>query len=353
MINLEKIRNFFKSLKLWKISDFKKFISELKSKINEFKIKSKNLKKTNYELGIYHFNLGNINDAIFRFKILKKFGYQSEDLEYLLGRCYFEKNKFKKARECFEKCYNKKSKFFEEIDYCLKIINDEVDKIKYVPLRIIEHKKTQQFKYYLSEFNKYINTDENIILEELKKILGDTTKVFNFNLLDLGFSNGLLAYLLRKNQMLNFVLGIDSYSEAIKHCKNLSIGKQKVYNTLINQDPGNFVVSKSKIDAKFDIIIGLNLISYTTEIEAILSSVHSYIENRGIFLLSFYLDANQRKNYYFNNRDEEFIFNKTYVQKVVKKCGWHIEKEDRVDINKQNYSQMTLILKPNHELIKE
>ena len=298
MFNLEKIKKFFKPLKLLKASDLKNLLPKLKNKINEFKIKSKNLKKTNYELGVYHFNLGNINDAIFRFKILKKLGYQSEDLEYLLGRCYFEKNKFEKAKECFEKCYNKKSKFFEEIEYCLKIINDQVDKVKYVPLGIIKHKKNQLFKFYLSEFNKYVNTDENIILEELKKVLGDTTKVFNFNLLDLGCSNGLVAYLLRKNQMLNFVLGIDSCSESIKHCKNLSIGKQKVYNTLVNQDPGNFVVSKSKIDAKFDIIIGLNLISYTTEVEVILSSMHSYIENNGIFLLSFYFDGSQRKNHY-------------------------------------------------------
>ena len=183
---------------------------------------------------MHHFNLGNINDAIFRLKLLKKFGYQNEDLEYLLGRCYFEKNKFEKAKICFEKYYNKKAKFFEETEYCLKVINDQTDKIKYIPLKIIEHKKNQQFRFYLVEFYKYINESENTTFEELKKALGDTTKVFNFNLLDLGCGNGLLSYLLRKNQMLNFVLGIDSCTEAIKHCKiYLMVSKKFTIRLLI------------------------------------------------------------------------------------------------------------------------
>ena len=349
MFNLEKIKNFLKPLKQIKLSDFKSTIHKLVNKVNELKAKSKDLKKTNYELGLHHFNLGNINDAIFRFKLLKKFGYQNEDLEYFLGRCYFEKNKFERAKVCFEKYSNKKAKFYEETEYCLKVINDQTDKIKYVPLKIIQHKKNQQFRFDIAEFNKYVNESESTTFEELKKALGNTTKVFNFNLLDLGCGNGLLSYLLRKNQMLNFVLGIDSCTKAIKHCKNLSNGKQKVYNTLINKDPNDFIVSKSKIDAKFDIIIGLNLISYTTEIEVLLSSMHQYIENNGVFLLNFYFDANQKKNHYFDSRDEEFIFNETFVKKVIKKCGWDIVKEDSTKAGKEHHSQKALILKPKHE----
>ena len=44
MFNLEKIKNFFKSLKKLKLSDFKNAIHKLVDIINEFKAKSKDLK---------------------------------------------------------------------------------------------------------------------------------------------------------------------------------------------------------------------------------------------------------------------------------------------------------------------
>ena len=70
-------------------------------------------------------------------------------------------------------------------------------------------------------------------------------------------------------------------------------------------------------------------------------------------MLSFYYDMSQKKNYCFDNRDEEFIFNKTFAKKVVKKCGWDIIKKEGTRASKQHHSQMTLILKPNHGSTKK
>ena len=71
MLILEKIKIFFNPILSFKLSDAQSWLDKLRSKINEIKIKSRNLTKTNYNLGLYHFNAGNLNDAIFRFKLLK------------------------------------------------------------------------------------------------------------------------------------------------------------------------------------------------------------------------------------------------------------------------------------------
>ena len=86
MLILKKIKNFFNPVVSFKLSNTKFWLDKLRSKINEIKIKSQNLTKTNYDLGLYHFNAGNLSDAIFRFKLLKKFGISYPDLDYLLGR---------------------------------------------------------------------------------------------------------------------------------------------------------------------------------------------------------------------------------------------------------------------------
>jgi predicted TPR repeat methyltransferase len=350
MLILKKIKNFFNPILSFKLRDAKSLLDKLRSEINDIKIKSQNLTKTNYDLGLYHFNAGNLNDAIFRFKLLKKFGISYPDLDYLLGRCYFEKFKFEKAKP-YLKHYmegGNKSKFKEGAEYCLNIISNKNDQIQFVPLDIIDHKINQEFRFHLGEFDKCVNSSENATYEELKKILNDTEKVFNFNVLDLGCHTGLLTYLLRKNQLLNFALGVDLNDKAVKHCENLSIGKDKVYNTVIKKDISSFLASSSKTDSKFDIILGLDLISYSAEIESLLSALQSYITDRGLFLLNYYFQDTQKDNYVLNSKSEQFIYNKSFVNNIIKKCGWSIVKEEVIKVKKEKYSQITLILKINH-----
>ncbi len=352
MLILKKIKNFFNPVLSFKLSNAKSWLDKLRSKINEIKIKSQNLPKTNYNLGVHHFNAGNLNDAIFRFKLLKKFGISYPDLDYLLGRCYFEKFKYEKAKP-YLKHYmegNDKSKFREEAEYCLNIINNKSELIQFVPLEIIDHKISQEFRFHLSEFKKCINSSENSTYEELKKILNDTEKVFNFNVLDLGCHTGLLVYLLRKNQLLNFALGVDLNDKAVKHCEDLLIGKDKVYNTVIKKDIMSFLASSSKTDSKFDIILGMDLISYSVKIESLLSALQTYITDQGIFLLNYYFNDKQKDNYVFNSKAEQFIYKKSFVNEVIKKCGWNIVKEEVIEVKKEKYSQITLILKINHAL---
>ena len=69
----ESIANFFHK----KSSSFLFFISNhieiVRKEIEIIKKKSKNLLETNYNLGLKHLEKGNLGDAIFRFKFIKKF----------------------------------------------------------------------------------------------------------------------------------------------------------------------------------------------------------------------------------------------------------------------------------------
>jgi Flp pilus assembly protein TadD len=53
--------------------------------------KLQNLTKANYELGLFHLENGNLNDAIFRFYIVYKLNPSHINALYNLGRSYLRK----------------------------------------------------------------------------------------------------------------------------------------------------------------------------------------------------------------------------------------------------------------------
>jgi len=65
--------------------------------------KLKNLKETNYNLGLMHLEKGNINDAIFRFKFIVKFWPDDQRSYYYLAYCLTIKNEPIKAKAVLEK----------------------------------------------------------------------------------------------------------------------------------------------------------------------------------------------------------------------------------------------------------
>jgi hypothetical protein len=100
-----------------------------------------------------------------------------------------------------------------------------------------------------------------------------------------------------------------------------------------------------------DIILGVDLISYSTEIKSILSKLKPYLNEQGIFLLTFRCNNTQKDNYIFDGKFEQFVYNSVFINKLIEKCGWIVTKEEFLEAKKQEYSQATLILKINHEHI--
>ncbi len=71
----------------------------------EFEIikeKSKNLLESNYQLGLMHQDKGNLSDAIFRFRFIKKFWPHHYDSYIQLANCYISKKRFNRALQVLD-----------------------------------------------------------------------------------------------------------------------------------------------------------------------------------------------------------------------------------------------------------
>ena len=121
-------------------------ISILINDIKRMKNKLFHLSKTNYNLALYHYECGNISDAILRLKMLKFFKIDIPEIDYYLGCCYFEKLEYKAAKFYFDQYIKLQDKsFFNEVNYCEKMIAGQYDEIDEVPDFFITHKLDKAF----------------------------------------------------------------------------------------------------------------------------------------------------------------------------------------------------------------
>lgn len=98
-------------------------IQEFKDELELIKSKLRTLLETNYQLGLRHIERGNISDAIFRFKFIKRFWPHCYDAYYQLAYCYLlDKRPYRAKKvldELLEKCpeySNKAQELLIQID---------------------------------------------------------------------------------------------------------------------------------------------------------------------------------------------------------------------------------------------
>jgi len=102
---IDKISHFMDNLFSWAVVEYQ-----------TIKNKSKDLSKTNYELGIKHLENGNLREAIFRFKITKKFWPENYEAYYELIYCLIMEGDFEEAQKVIEELLEKRPDYKEKID---------------------------------------------------------------------------------------------------------------------------------------------------------------------------------------------------------------------------------------------
>jgi tetratricopeptide (TPR) repeat protein len=103
-----------------KIDKLSNFIDHLFAYVTlEYQVikdKLKDLSKTNYDLGIKHLEQGNLKEAIFRFKITKKFWPQNYEAYYELIYCLVMENELEEAQKVIDDLLKKSPDYKERID---------------------------------------------------------------------------------------------------------------------------------------------------------------------------------------------------------------------------------------------
>ncbi len=115
--------------KIQQVPDFvsKKF-DEAVTEYSVIREKMKDLSKTNYDLGMKHLENGRVSEAIFRFKMLKKFYPEYYEAYYQLAYCLILVEKFDKAEEVIAELLQKNPDYENKVMTLISSIDNARNK---------------------------------------------------------------------------------------------------------------------------------------------------------------------------------------------------------------------------------
>jgi predicted TPR repeat methyltransferase len=301
-----------RSLKQATISIF----SDLKNEVSSINHKVKDLRKTNYDLGMYHYNAGNLSDALFRFKLLKKFYQGIDELDFFIGRCYIERNMGNKAKPYIE-AYLKSTdtRFREEAKYCYDLIHGRLKNIQKIPLKILERTFDILAPKYNDIFLSKPNPPQDEVYKAISAYMSEIGSPYGNRILDLGCGTGYIVELLKRHKIAGSAQGVDISSKMLDICKNLKVDGIPCYDTLNNEDLEIFL--NKEPSSQFDVIIASKTLHYFNDPKKLFDSCHKLLKPKGALVIAF-KTSNDEELIQFDAFFEEFQFSHAYLSKQAK-----------------------------------
>lgn len=283
----------------------------------------KDLGKTNLDLGKYHFYNQNLNDAIFRFKIVNKFfSHDNRKANYYLGWCYMKKGQIPKAME-----YLIKAGDADEVE--LRQFLRTIEITSHIPAKIEKINRDASADGYIERF---LSADYYLPLELVNEI--NTTMIeipAKYEVLELGSNVGACGIEMRKRLAEQFDLtGVETsdimfdISQTIENKEN-----EKNYTALLNMPVEDYLANNNK---KFDVVISLNGLAFTSELDKLFAKVKLSLKRDGLF--AFVLNSSSQTS--LDTISLEFQYSADTVTEALLSNNFEIIIERELKLEKNN-----------------
>jgi len=315
----------------------------IKAEFNIYTTKLKNLKETNYELGVFHYNNGSVHDTIFRFKLVLLIWPDIVKANYFIGRSYVELSKLKKAASYIQKYLESgDQQYREEAKFCYDIINNRPTFIKSIPNSLIARHYDILAKNYDSIYsNPKIHNAREQLMNAISRLLTEVGRPFGNDVLDVGCGTGALAKLIKSNKSAKNIEGIDISKNMINEASKQTFEGTALYNKLENIDLSSFT---TQVKARYDIILAFRVLNYYPDIENFLTFCKGSLNSLGIIgiAVNYTPTVNQ---FDFNPELEEFAFNLDFLKAEFSKAGLIIKNEIEVNLSDKEKTICFVLLK--------
>jgi len=277
------------------------------------KHKLSNLVETNYQLGVFHLNAHNMNDAEFRFRIVLYFEPTHYNALYGLAKCLLAKKKIESAKKKLQRALELKENFLEA-QYLLTIINQSGE-IHEVPLSVIE----EHYDSIAPEFNETFSLKKGYRVAEYisELLINQLDAKKTYDVLDIGCGTGKCGIALAKKQHIKTLMGVDISSKMLIEAQKSLDGKPSHFNTLFHSDYSAFL---SKTKQKFDIVIAGSSLHFKKDLAKTLRDIVKVMRPKGhlVFAVEKSFDTSEIN---LNPDYENFCYNKEYVETSIRKSG--------------------------------
>jgi predicted TPR repeat methyltransferase len=306
-------------------SILKKKIQDGKHGVLTSKEKLKDVPGTNYKLGLYHMQQGNLLDAIFRFNIVCRFNPANVDAHYQQGRCYYLRGDNKDAKQKFNDVLKRDAKHDGAQYFIQKIETPE--KIESMPPSLIKELVNLRDEFYEEDYldNGYMGA-KHLVNETFKKV---DDKNPNFEVLDLGCGTGLCGVILKERALAKKLIGVDLSSLMVKRSKGLEIDNVNVYDEVHEVEISEYLTKES---SKYDLVIADLAFDFIGKLDSFAELIKSVIKKGGLFGAVVRIDEELEKGYKLDVNYEDFSHSEKYFTDTFVKAGFEIISANDIDI---------------------
>ncbi len=297
----------------------KQKLVDAKNDVFEVRSKLKNMRQSNFDLGIYHLEKGNFKDAIFRFKLIDRFlDKDNPKVIYQLGIAYFMNGDYVKSKAVLEKAVQE-----DEIKL-LRFLNN-IDSVTEVSKEICKlHRDLNSSNYYQPEEKAQELVKELIdVAEKLPK---------NYKILEIGCGAGVLGNQIRLRMQESFTLTGVEPSEKISALQNKYFGDEEIYDEVINNSQDDYLKTSRQ---KFDVVFSMHGLPAKENLQDFFAQVEAKIKKNGYFAI---MIATNTINV-FDKKNLSFIYNHGQVANLLTENNFNIFLKREINLEKnKNYS---------------
>ena len=290
--------------------------------------KSKDLIKTNYELGLYHLNNGNIHDAKFRFFWLVKFKPDHALARYNLARCYIFEAKLDKAKVQLEEAIAIDPKL-ETAKYRLGLLTHSLKEPKIITEIVKEDYDSSAKRYEKYNFEKMGYKAPVDLVKAIKGYLNEDSEI-----LDIGCGTGVIGMCLKDNKF-KYLTGIDISENMLELAKEIE--GNKIYTETKILDFNDL----SSLNTKFNVITACMSFGYTNDLAQVLKSL-SAISHKDAILAFIVLKSVDRR-IDFDYEHGAICYSKDFLESIF--SNWKILENKEINIYELNGPGLLYILR--------
>lgn len=267
--------------------------------------------ENNFKVGLKQLALGNLRDAILRFKMVTWFEPHHKLAWYQLGRAQLKNNLPHAAARAFRRAMKLDPKN-EEAAYFLAIALGSAATANELPRKMPAALAIAHFDSLAAEYSNEqaisFKYKGHVLLPELLK--ANTTKGRTDHvILDLGCGSGLASEALRP--MASKLIGVDFSGKMLDEAMKLEdAANNKLYDALIKREAHEYL-RESAAEA-YDMVLCANTISYIGDAKALFAQIAQAMKPGGLFAVSAEkLDA--ASDFRFKPGEGRFYFSKAYL----------------------------------------
>ncbi|RZI47326.1 methyltransferase domain-containing protein [Rickettsiales endosymbiont of Peranema trichophorum] len=298
--------------------------------------KAMNLPQTNLDLAKYHYLNNNIWDAICRLKMVMFFEpTQYPEINYYLGRCYYESSKYTKAKVYLDR-YLESSHgvFVTEAQFMLAVITGAVGQITAIPHTFIKISGRRLAAIYTKRVGdgeekgpefEIVKCVESFML--LRQYLKEIDQPQGHEVLDIGCGIGTVGELCRTYDIANTVTGVDLSEGMIAIAAGLSLyvaghGKVAVYDQARVMDVYQYFQEFSSLH-KFNMLIAFNFLGTTLDLQHFFKGCSGIAEDDAVLAVTFVEDMESN----FSPVLKKFKYSVQDVKDSATQNGWSAVRE--------------------------